>query len=308
MWQLIVSVKEGNLPPLRSLNPEVSEELCAVVDKMMHQDREARYASAHEARAALVRALPEWAVADQALKDFVRLVARRRPRLTSPFLGEGDLAHAPAIAAAKHRAGPDEATRRPGVPEPIAIGFESTELGPAPAPEPESDPTEVAAPGTTLLSLTTRLRELSRALFVIAGLCAVTAVVTWRWKRSHLAAAEVAQSAAVPSTPVIEADLAPQAEAPAPLAPAAAPVPRKHERSAARAADRNASAFGWILVDAQPPREADVMIDDVFIGKAPVRQMFAAGMHRVTIFDTAAQTRSSRDVIIEPGRRAHVEF
>jgi hypothetical protein len=63
-----------------------------------------------------------------------------------------------------------------------------------------------------------------------------------------------------------------------------------------------------LLVDSLAHADADVLLDGVFVGKAPVRQPVAPGDHRVTIFEIALKRRSITDVTIEPGKRRHVGF
>jgi serine/threonine-protein kinase len=197
MWQTIINVKEGKLPPLRELNPEVSPELAEIVGRMMHPDRDERYPTAAAARADLVRAVPEWAVADQALKEFVRTVARRKPRLTSPFLEE-DRAPAPIAAGA------DETTRKHspagGVAyDPTALKTRDGKTGDAertaPAHRARTSTEEERAQASTALTMFERVRAATRTLFVIAGLCVVTGVVTWKIKRARLVAASAAAAA-----------------------------------------------------------------------------------------------------------------
>jgi serine/threonine protein kinase len=325
MWQTIIHVKEGRLPPLRELNPEVSPELAAIVGRMMHPDRDQRYATAAAARADLVRAVPEWAVADQALKDFVRAVARRKPRLTSPFLEEDD---APRRVAA----GPDDATRK--VSPPLGVAFDPTvqatrdgkagdavRTAPSPVAWAWQQPDAERAQASTALTVVERIRAASRALFIIAGLCVLTGVVTWKVKRARLAqpsatpapaADPVAVSVSVSASASASASAPATVAAPAPVAASApvavpAPVtakdPRRHHKTAS-----SDDTPGLLVVESSHGTDADVMLDGIFVGKAPVSHAVAPGDHQVTIVEVTSRRRSAHAVTVEPGRRLHLGF
>lgn len=90
MLETILQVKEGKVPSLTMHNPQVPPALAHIVQKMMHPVREERFQTAAEARAALVQAMPSWAIADGPLKEFVRVV-RRKSRRSSPFITSADL-------------------------------------------------------------------------------------------------------------------------------------------------------------------------------------------------------------------------
>jgi len=62
---------KGALTPLRTLVPEVSEELAAIVARLMHRDPEARYQTAHAAREALLTAVPRAQLAKTALRELI---------------------------------------------------------------------------------------------------------------------------------------------------------------------------------------------------------------------------------------------
>jgi hypothetical protein len=62
------------------------------------------------------------------------------------------------------------------------------------------------------------------------------------------------------------------------------------------------------VVDSPRGVAADVMLDGIFVGKAPVSHPVAPGGHQVTISEIASKRRSAHDVTVEPGRRLHLGF
>jgi serine/threonine-protein kinase len=103
--EVMSAVQQPRLPPLGELCPDVSPALARVVDTLMAPDRTRRFASAREARVALMEAAPRAAMADEGLKQLLRVMAPRRPRETGPYM-------ATPSPEPEVRAAPDAATLR----------------------------------------------------------------------------------------------------------------------------------------------------------------------------------------------------
>lgn len=339
MWQTLVAVKEGKVRPLRELRPDLPQQLVEIVDKMMHVDREQRFGTAGAARAALVRALPDWAVADGPLRDFVRTAARRQLRLTSPFLG-GDGGGRPMhvreegtpIPVPVLKATPESPTH---VLDPISdrvtqMGHRAAETALAPTMPAglHRDPTMLRDGATGVLELrnvttepsgptrrtATQLRTWALFLFGLGAAFAVSATIVYVVKRNDRVVvatmASGAPAAASPTRPEDSAAPIPipaRSPSPSPSGESLAPpvVAKQRTHVAKRRATEAGDDIGFIVMQRA---NADVSVDGVYAGHTPLRHMIASGAHRVTLFDTKTFKRTSLDVHVSAGRSTMVGF
>jgi serine/threonine protein kinase len=325
MWQVLVAVKEGQVRPLAQAMPQLPPALCTAVDKMMCCDREQRFMTAADARAALVRAVPDWAVADGPLRDYVRAVTRRQPRLTSPFLDSDGLPvpireeGTPIPIPTLIKASPEAETRLGHVrAEDIAdastlpAGFhaQTTQLHGSTALLDDRDgvPYAVArtASAETVGDLAKRtLGDWGRFLVGIGVAFSLSAVVVFSIKRTHHAAAPLPMPAVIALadaavTPVADAAVLPAAVVPAPATPLMPPHPHGHHHDETIPSD-----LGAIVMASG---NADVSVDGIFVGHTPVRYLVAPGEHRVSLIDTTTFKRASVQVKTAPGHATHVDF
>ncbi|MEO6952573.1 MAG: serine/threonine-protein kinase [Polyangia bacterium] len=320
MWQTLVAVREGNLPPLLEVAPHTPPALAEVIAKLMHVDRDQRYATAGEARTALVRAVPDWAIADGPLRDYVRLVTRRKPRLTSPFINS-DGTGAPMVVREEGsplpiptliKAGPEDSTRL-GVP--TAPVHRRQDLSTRVLPELAHTMPEGLHDASTHLHGTTGILDgplagrtgdrtappaerssvgdWGRFLVGLGVAFVVSATVLFAVKARHMRqAAELAAEKA----PVVA--VAP----PAPVVvPPAAPPKHTHHRAAV---DDDAGLGTIVMASGN----ADVTVDGTYAGHTPLRYTIAPGTHRVTLFDTKTFARMSVQVQVTAGHASKVGF
>jgi serine/threonine-protein kinase len=91
-YEMASVIVDGKLRPLAELAPALPKPLIAIVERMLHPDRDQRLATADEARTALMKALPEHVHAERALAERVR-GARRRPHEARAPQGEKEPLH-----------------------------------------------------------------------------------------------------------------------------------------------------------------------------------------------------------------------
>jgi hypothetical protein len=277
----ILQKRDGTPRSPREVNPEVPEALAAVVTRLMAPRREHRCASAGEARALLVQAVPAWAAADERLAALVQALRRARTGATSRATSQPAVVAALAAHGGGPRARPEEPTLLPGAGEPrpappyqgavpcaeIVDVESAVVVRPSPLP---AAPTRVApprptpSPATTLLSPVPPARRRSRLAPALAGaaLLVATLAVVARLQLQRRAAAGAAQPAA--STGFLAVTLA-------------------HEGDA-----------------------VEVLIDDVAVGRAPVRRELSAGEHSVVARNRTAGTEWHGAATVRPGQEARL--
>ena len=337
MVETYLAVREGKVTPLRTLNPEVPPELEAVVMRMMHPDRDARPPSAQAARTQLVSLRPGWAVADAPLKDLIKEVRPRR-RLSSPFMTNSDLAalNLPPVPPAP-RPRPQEEPE----PEPEDELATTTTLSPT-SPSyvpggPSLGPATAQDPLSTLANLpeatTQRPAEQSEAhrgfsgvhlFLLLSGVASATMVSIAIWLLLHPKLAESAALDRAPSVTAPDAAVALNAAAmiqtqmsaeilpPKHVEPEPKPVvkparvPKTHPSAAVEPrspSGPDAVSTGLLVVtrDANLP-SVDVYVDDVLVGRAPIRYLVSVGLHKIDLqYD--ARKKIMRRERVEPDKQ-----
>ncbi len=336
MWQTLVAVREGNVRPLLEVAPHTPPALVEVVEKLMHVDREQRYATAGDARAALVRAVPDWAIADGPLRDYVRLVTRRRPRLTSPFINS-DGTGAPMVVREEGspvpiptlmKAGPDDSTRLAACSTTPGRRRESStrvlqELAHT-TPQGLHDASTHLHGTTGILdgslaggmgertappAVGSAVGDWGRFLVGLGVAFVVSATVLFAVKARRMRqAGEIARS-----TPTIVVSAPGVVSAPdvvstpgvvsqAPSVTALAPMPKHPHRKAT--VDDDAGLGSIVMASGN----ADITVDGTYAGHTPLHYTIAPGLHRVTLFDTRTFARTSVEVTVAAGHASKVGF
>ena len=331
---------KGELTPLRTLVPSISEELAVIVSTLMHRDPEARYQTAHAAREALLTAVPRAKLGKPALRE---LIMKRYGGSTRPtglhFSVESYQAAARAARGGGEEGRPvpvagevatvpvrgpisaPDATTRQGASDGVIVSshgvpqlvWEPPGKWVADAERPTSSPSLSERPSSrerldrsqpTVVPPRPR-----RAMFVwgiaigtvLSGALAF-AIVAREPPRDTLASPP---AAAARRTLPVEAVHTVVVDPPATEAvPASAPATRS--TSAVARPTQNVAELGELSIETAQP--ATVTLDGVAIGTTPIRgYTLSPGRYALELTDAATGARSQHGLTMTTGRvRLHL--